>query len=71
MRPVAFQNFMTVTSLQVFETDFQKSELLYVPARPFHSLTFRCVAELYAGKKVYACCDTYALPGFQGITAFP
>lgn len=37
-----FQNFMTVTSLQVYETDFQKSELLYVPARPFHSLTFRC-----------------------------
>jgi len=37
-------------------------------------LVFSCgvgvqtVAELYAGKKVYACCDTYALPGFQGIT---
>jgi len=33
---------MTVTSLQVFETDFQNSELLSVPPRPFHSLTFRC-----------------------------
>ena len=37
-------------------------------------LVFSCgvgvqtVAELFAGKKVYACCDTYALPGFQGIT---
>ena len=37
-------------------------------------LVFSCgvgvqtVAELFANKKVYACCDTYALPGFQGIT---
>ena len=26
------------------------------------------VAELYPGKKVVAGCDTYALPGFQGVT---
>ena len=26
------------------------------------------VAELLADKKVCACCDTYALPGFQGVT---
>ena len=26
------------------------------------------VAELFADKKVIACCDTYALPGFQGVT---
>ncbi len=26
------------------------------------------VAELIPGKKVIACCDTYALPGFQGVT---
>lgn len=37
-------------------------------------LVFSCgvgvqtVAELYPGKKVVACCDTYALPGFQGVT---
>ena len=26
------------------------------------------VAEMFSGKKVIACCDTYALPGFQGVT---
>ena len=26
------------------------------------------VADMFAGKKVIACCDTYALPGFQGVT---
>ena len=37
-------------------------------------LVFSCgvgvqtVADLYAGTRVYACCDTYALPGFQGVT---
>ena len=37
-------------------------------------LVFSCgvgvqtVAELFAGKRVCACCDTYALPGFQGVT---
>lgn len=37
-------------------------------------LVFSCgvgvqtVAELYPGKKVVTCCDTYALPGFQGVT---
>ena len=37
-------------------------------------LVFSCgvgvqtVAEQYPGKKVVACCDTYALPGFQGVT---
>jgi electron transport complex protein RnfC len=37
-------------------------------------LVFSCgvgvqtVAELLADKKVIACCDTYALPGFQGVT---
>ena len=37
-------------------------------------LVFSCgvgvqtVAEMFAGKRVYACCDTYALPGFQGVT---
>ena len=37
-------------------------------------LVFSCgvgvqtVAELLADKKVCACCDTYALPGFQGVT---
>ena len=37
-------------------------------------LVFSCgvgvqtVAEQFAHKKVYACCDTYALPGFQGVT---
>ncbi len=37
-------------------------------------LVFSCgvgvqtVAELYSSKKVVACCDTYALPGFQGVT---
>ncbi len=37
-------------------------------------LVFSCgvgvqtVAEKFAGKRVCACCDTYALPGFQGVT---
>ena len=37
-------------------------------------LVFSCgvgvqtVAELYSTKRVCACCDTYALPGFQGVT---
>ncbi len=37
-------------------------------------LVFSCgvgvqtVAEQYPNKKVVACCDTYALPGFQGVT---
>ena len=37
-------------------------------------LVFSCgvgvqtVSEYLDGKKVYACCDTYALPGFQGVT---
>ena len=37
-------------------------------------LVFSCgvgvqtVSEMFDGKRVYACCDTYALPGFQGIT---
>ena len=37
-------------------------------------LVFSCgvgvqtVAENFPGKKVVACCDTYALPGFQGVT---
>ena len=37
-------------------------------------LVFSCgvgvqtVAEHFPGKKVVACCDTYALPGFQGVT---
>ena len=37
-------------------------------------LVFSCgvgvqtVAEKFPGKKVVACCDTYALPGFQGVT---
>ena len=26
------------------------------------------VSDLYPGKRVCACCDTYALPGFQGVT---
>lgn len=40
-----FQTPVTVTSLQVFESDFQKRDWHTVPARPFHSLTFR-----YGGK---------------------
>ena len=37
-------------------------------------LVFSCgvgvqtVAEMFPGKRVCACCDTYALPGFQGVT---
>ena len=37
-------------------------------------LVFSCgvgvqtVADLFPGKRVAACCDTYALPGFQGVT---
>ena len=37
-------------------------------------LVFSCgvgvqtVADQFPGKRVYACCDTYALPGFQGVT---
>jgi len=37
-------------------------------------LVFSCgvgvqtVSEYLDGKRVYACCDTYALPGFQGVT---
>ncbi len=37
-------------------------------------LVFSCgvgvqtVAEHFPAKRVYACCDTYALPGFQGVT---
>ncbi len=37
-------------------------------------LVFSCgvgvqtVADQFVGKRVYACCDTYALPGFQGVT---
>ncbi len=37
-------------------------------------LVFSCgvgvqtVADYLEGKKVFACCDTYALPGFQGVT---
>lgn len=32
---------ITVSGLQVFEADFQKKQRIRVPARPFHSLTFR------------------------------
>lgn len=38
-------------------------------------LVFSCgvgiqaVADLFTDKRVYACCDTYPLPGFQGVTA--
>ena len=37
-------------------------------------LVFSCgvgvqtVADAFPGKRVYACCDTYALPGWQGVT---
>ncbi len=37
-------------------------------------LVFSCgvgvqtVSEYLSGKRVYACCDTYRLPGFQGVT---
>ncbi|AWW27939.1 MAG: methylenetetrahydrofolate reductase small subunit [Acetobacterium sp.] len=37
-------------------------------------LVFSCgvgvqtVAALFEGKRVYSCCDTYPLPGFQGVT---
>ena len=37
-------------------------------------LVFSCgvgvqtVADQFPGKRVYACCDTYALPGWQGVT---
>ena len=37
-------------------------------------LVFSCgvgvqtVSDYLEGKRVYACCDTYALPGFQGVT---
>ena len=37
-------------------------------------LVFSCgvgvqtVSEYLSGKRVYACCDTYSLPGFQGVT---
>ena len=37
-------------------------------------LVFSCgvgvqtVADMYPGKRVSACCDTYPLPGFQGVT---
>ena len=37
-------------------------------------LVFSCgvgvqtVADQFPGKRVYACCDTYALPGYQGVT---
>jgi len=37
-------------------------------------LVFSCgvgvqtVADFLEGKRVYACCDTYALPGYQGVT---
>ncbi len=37
-------------------------------------LVFSCgvgvqtIAEYFGAKKVYACCDTYPLPGFQGVT---
>lgn len=40
-----FDTPLTVSSLRVFEVDFQKKELVHVPARPFHALTFR-----YSGK---------------------
>ena len=40
-----FRSPVTVTSLQVFESDFQKRDWHAIPARPFHSLTFR-----YGGK---------------------
>lgn len=38
---MVFQQPLTVTGLWVFDTEFQKSEQVSVPARPFHSLTFR------------------------------
>jgi electron transport complex protein RnfC len=37
-------------------------------------LVFSCgvgvqtVADMFEGKRVYSCCDTYPLPGFQGVT---
>ena len=30
---------------------------------------YQTVAELFPNKKVYAICDTFPLPGFQGVTA--
>ncbi len=51
--------------LSYYEKELQAAEAI---------LVFSCgvgvqtVAEQYPNKKVIACCDTYALPGFQGVT---
>ena len=51
--------------LQMYASEIEAADVI---------LVFSCgvgvqtVAERYPGKKVVACCDTYALPGFQGVT---
>jgi len=51
--------------LEKFAAEIEAADML---------LVFSCgvgvqtVANLYPAKKVCACCDTYALPGFQGVT---
>lgn len=36
-----FADKMIVTNIEVYEVDFQKSEEVFVPGRPFHALSFR------------------------------
>ena len=36
-----FTDEMIVTNIEVYEVDFQKSEEVFVPGRPFHALSFR------------------------------
>jgi len=67
----------------IFTTDYIcNAENLAIRLRKFAAqieaadavLVFSCgvgvqtVAEFLGSKKVFACCDTYALPGFQGVT---
>lgn len=61
-----FQTPVTVTSLQVFESDFQKRDWHSIPARAFHSLTFR-----YGGKIALKTGGTQLLSEADCITYMP
>lgn len=57
---------ITVSGLQVFEADFQKRQRIYVPARPFHSLTFRHSGMISVGAE-----DFSLISGADTVTYVP
>ena len=51
--------------LQKFAAEIEAADAIFVFSC---GVGVQTVAQQYPGKKVVACCDTYALPGFQGVT---